>query len=927
MTTPATTELRVTGMTCNNCARKVTEAAQKIPGVHSVSVSVTTERASIRWDSIGEKNVPSVLAAIAAAGFEAKEIHEQTTTELLVSGMTCNNCARHVTEAIQSVAGVQSASVNLQSAAANVHWNSPSEKNVSAVLAAISKAGYAAKEMSTVADGSKQSHWQWTLVIGLAVTAALMIGEWGFNLVMTPWFPWLAFALAGVVQIFCGAQFYRGAWRQIKVGQSNMDTLVALGSTTAFGYSAWALLSDAGGHVYFMEAAAIISLISAGHWLEARVSDQASGALKSLLNLAPQTARKLSPHPDPFPKGEGTVAMLLRKPIAPGSVPALERILPLPPGEGRGEGNFNLKSLSFPKSKIETEVPVSELQINDCLALRPGDRVPVDGVVLEGESAVDEAMLTGESVPADKKSGSELFAGTVNLNGRFVMRVTATGEATALAHIIVAVQRAQTSRANIQRLGDRVSNVFVPVVVTIALAAGLWWGLAPTAANHVHDWLAQFFWHAHAPVGAAAGFIIAAAVLIVACPCAMGLATPAAIMASANAAARRGILIRDGVALEKAGEVTAVIFDKTGTLTIGKPEVAASISLLPHPGPLPLGEGTAITPPFKPHASDSIPAREQLLPLPEGEGRGEGERVASIAAALASHSTHPISLALAKLSAEKVELKDWKEIRGAGVEANTQHPMAKVRLGSLRWLKESGADLAPGEKFIAEWSQQGATIVGLASDKTLLGLFAVRDAVKANAKQVVEQLQRQGLKVYLLTGDNALTAASIAKQVGIAAENVFAEVRPEQKAEFVKQLQSGSGTGILPVRSKTEAHRQDACATRVAFVGDGINDAPALTQADLGIAVSRASDVAREAADIILLKSEIEAVPEALGLARATLRTIKQNLFWAFFYNALGVPLAALGFISPIFCAAAMGVSDLIVIGNALRLLRWKQRS
>jgi Cu+-exporting ATPase len=285
----------------------------------------------------------------------------------------------------------------------------------------------------------------------------------------------------------------------------------------------------------------------------------------------------------------------------------------------------------------------------------------------------------------------------------------------------------------------------------------------------------------------------------------------------------------------------------------------------------------------------------------------------ALAASLARSSTHPISQAIAKISAEKIGLSDWKEIRGAGVEANiqhstfnTQHPVGKARLGSLRWLKECGVNLAAGEKFIAEWSGQGATIAGLASENNLIGLFAVRDAVKPNARQIVEQLQRQGLKIYLVTGDNSLTAASIARQVGIAAENVFAEVRPEQKAEFVKKLQ--------------------AQGERVAFVGDGINDAPALTQADLGIAVSRASDVAREAADIILLKSEIEAVPEALGLARATLRTIKQNLFWAFFYNALGVPLAAMGFISPIFCAAAMGCSDLIVIGNALRLLRWKAR-
>jgi Cu+-exporting ATPase len=387
------------------------------------------------------------------------------------------------------------------------------------------------------------------------------------------------------------------------------------------------------------------------------------------------------------------------------------------------------------------------------------------------------------------------------------------------------------------------------------------------------------------PTGPAAGFIIAAAILIVACPCAMGLATPAAIMASANAAARRGILIRDGVALEKAGKITAVIFDKTGTLTIGKPEVAA------------IG------------APVSDPAHFEMIDFRAGPEAGAP--ITQLAAALARNSTHPISQAIARLSDQAVNLKDWQEIRGAGVEANIQHstsniqhPMGKARLGSLRWLKESGVDLGAGEKFIAEWSQQGATIVGLAVEQSLGGLFAVKDTVKPGAHSVVEQLHRQKLKTFLVTGDNALTAASIARQAGIVAENVAAEVRPEQKADFVKKLQ--------------------AQGERVAFVGDGINDAPALEQADLGIAVSRASDLAREAADIILLKSEIAAVPEALGLARATLRTIKQNLFWAFFYNALGVPLAALGFISPILCAAAMGVSDLIVIGNALRLLRWR---
>jgi Cu+-exporting ATPase len=779
--------------------------------------------------------------------------------------MNCNNCARHVTEAIQGVAGVCSATVVLDAGRASVRWNSGVEQNVSAVIEAVQKAGYTAKEIQADTSAGcepKHASWQINLWLGVTVTAALMIGEWGFGLGMQPWFQWLAFVLAGVVQVFAGAKFYRGAWNQLKIGSSNMDTLVALGSTTAFGYSAWALLGGLGGHLYFMEAAAIITLISFGHWLEARVSARASGALENLLNLAPQTARRIVQ-----PRGSRREEALTLK------------------------SEINQSLLTSAPTE-EKEIPVSELKIGDLVALRPGDRVPVDGVVAEGDSAVDEAMLTGESTPVDKSARSELYAGTVNLNGRLVMRVTATGESTALAHIIAAVRRAQTSRADIQRLGDRVSSVFVPVVVAIAIAAALWWGLAPESAKHVHDLLAPFLWPVMTPTGTAAAFIIAAAVLIVACPCAMGLATPAAIMAGANTAARRGILIRDGVALEKAGKVTAVIFDKTGTLTVGKPEVAASWS-----------------------SSFSLSGSTLKRELQqEHTGPEAGVPIVQIAASLARSSTHPISQAIAKLEPEggvsrRPHLKDWREIRGAGVEGkiklstlNLQPSTSLVRLGSLRWLKESSVDLASGEKFIAEWSGQGATIVGLAVDQSLAGLFAIKDTVKPGARDVVEKLHRQNLKTFLLTGDNALTAASIAREVGIESKNVFAEVRPEQKADFVKKLQ--------------------AQGERVAFVGDGINDAPALEQADLGIAVSRASDLAREAADIILLKSEIEAVPEALGLARATLRTIKQNLFWAFFYNALGVPLAALGFISPILCAAAMGVSDLIVIGNALRLLR-----
>jgi len=790
-------------------------------------------------------------------------------TELLVSGMTCNNCARHVMEALQDVAGVRSASVALEAGRATVRWEAEKPADVSALLAAIKRAGFEAKLAEAGAERTglqSRSGWRANLWLGVGVTIPLMLSEWVFDLGMTPWFRWLSFALAGAVQILAGAQFYRGAWRQLIAGNSNMDTLVALGSTTAFGFSTWALLSGHGGHLYFMEAAAIITLISLGHWFEARVSVRASAALKSLLQLTPQTARKLGAPSTASARSQTAFNPLTFNP--------------------KREAQYTEAVLDAPLPALETEVPVAALKAGDRIVLRPGDRVPVDGQVVAGNSAVDEAMLTGESAPVDKTSGSELYAGTVNLNGRLVMRVTATGTGTALAHIIAAVQRAQTSRANIQRLGDRVSNVFVPVVVLVALAAGLWWGFAPDAAGQVHAWLGKFLWLAHPPVGAAAGFLIAAAVLIIACPCAMGLATPAAIMASANAAAARGILIRDGVALEKAGTVTAVVFDKTGTLTVGKPEVAA------------IGARSSSSAPF------TFCRRAEL------ELRAS---IPGVAAALARHSTHPISQAIAKLSTEEIQLNNWQEVRGAGVRANIQYstfdiqnPVKEAWLGSLRWLRESGVDLAAGVGFIAEWSAQGATIVGLAFDQSLAGLFAVHDTLKPGAGPVVAQLQRQGLKTFLLTGDNALAAAGIAEYVGIPAENIFADVRPEQKADFVKQLQQRG--------------------ERVAFVGDGINDAPALTQADLGIAVCRASDVAREAADIILLKSEIEAVPEALGLARATLRTIKQNLFWAFFYNALGVPLAALGFMSPVLCAAAMGLSDLIVIGNALRLLWWRSK-
>ena len=743
-------------------------------------------------------------------------------TELTVSGMTCQNCARHVSEALQGVAGVETVIVDLSGGRARVRWSAGVAPDAARALHAVRAAGYdgsvleAAVSPATSRASSALADWGTNVVLGGGVMLTLMVGEWVFRLGMERWFQWAAFVLAAPVQIFCGARFYAGAWRQLRAGTANMDVLVALGSTAAFGYSLAMLLAGTHTHLYFMESVAIIALISVGHWLESLASARAESSLHALLDLAPRKACRRTAQGD------------------------------------------------------ESDVPVAALQLGDELILRPGDAVPTDGEVTEGTSSVDESMLTGEAKPIDKAAGTRLYGGTFNQTGRLVMRVTATGEATALAQIIAVVQRAQSSRAEIQKLGDRVSRVFVPIVVGIALVTGLWWGLAPDAAHAVSALLGSWLWPVTLPESPLAAAIISAVgVLIVACPCAMGLATPAAIMAGTNAAARRGILIRDGAALEKSGRITAVLFDKTGTLTQGKPGVVA--------------------------VDDRRPRGEQAKPL------------AQIAAALAQPSRHPFSQALAGLHDEPLPVADWEELRGAGVQARlaaggVAGPL--WRLGALNWLGEAGVDLSAAAAFVQSWSAQGATILGLAVDQRLAGLFALRDVLKPDVAEVVATLRRQGQQVFLVTGDQVHTAWAVATQSGIPWENVFADVRPEQKAEIVQRLQQRG--------------------ERVAFVGDGINDAPALEQADLGIAVSRASDVAREAADILLLHADLHAIPEALGLAQATLRTIKQNLFWAFFYNAAAVPLAALGFLSPVLCAAAMGLSDLVVIGNALRLRNWK---
>ncbi len=707
------------------------------------------------------------------------------TTTLHVDGMTCQNCVRHVRDAILGLPSVDYAKVDLDKAQAVVKWKTDDSAEEE-LLKALETAGYPSQILSeSPSENTKSvgSGWIFNVILGGVVTVSLMLAEWCFGLGSQSWFCWTSFLLVLPVQIFCGARFYRGAWSQLKIGQSNMDTLVALGSSAAFLFSTYGLFFPSMvTHTYFMEAAAIITLISVGHWLESITSSHAAQAVRQLLTLAPATARRLN------------------------------------------------------EDQTEVEVSVATLIPGNQVILRPGDRIPIDGIVSEGQSTVDESMLTGESIPIEKKSGSLLYTGTINTNGRLVCQVQAVGESTSLSQIIAVVERAQNSRADIQRLADRVSSIFVPIVVLCAVATLLAWG---------------FGWNSWEK-----GIISAVAVLIVACPCAMGLATPAAIMAGANAGAKRGILIRDGIALEKTGKITAILFDKTGTLTEGKPQI-------------------------------------QEPPLYLTDQR----TVLRLVKAMAGPSRHPFSQALAAYADAAIPfvVENWKEESGSGVIGQVEGKT--IRLGSLIWLKSGGVNTS-------QWTKETTgSLLGLADNEKLLAIFSLEDPLKANATLILDKLRNLNLDVYMVSGDQLIVAQRIGQSLGLQSDHIFGGIRPEGKVDIVKSLQ---------VQGK-----------RVAFVGDGINDAPALTQADLGIAVRLASDVAKESADIILLKAGLEAVPEALHLSRRTLLTIRQNLFWAFFYNIAAVPIAALGFASPILCAVAMGLSDLFLVGNSIRLLWW----
>ncbi len=717
-------------------------------------------------------------------------------TKLQVAGMTCASCVMRVEKALMKVPGVASVAVNLATEQATIQ--ALPTVPLAALTAAIEKAGYAAQELNEAKpDAGKQAHEWWPVALSGALTlplvAPMLLQLFGVDWMLEGW---AQLALATPVQFWLGWRFYRAGWKAVRAGAGNMDLLVALGTSAAYGLSVYLLFTHAAHgmpHLYFEASAAVITLVLLGKWLEGRAKGQTADAIRALNALRPTTARV------------------------------------------RRDG-------------VEVDVPVEQVRTGDMVVIRPGDRVPVDAEVVEGRSHIDESLITGESLPVVKGVGDKVTGGSINAEGALLVKTIAVGAETTLARIIRMVESAQAAKAPIQRIVDRVSAVFVPIVLGVALLTFLGW------VGATGNW--------------EQALINAVAVLVIACPCALGLATPTAIMVGTGVAARHGILIKDAQALELAHSVTVVAFDKTGTLTEGKPSLVAAIPV----------EGVE---------------RAELLRL---------------SAALQATSTHPLAAAVMdRVNAERLlvpQAHDAQALPGRGLQASVQGRL--LALGSSRLLREMGTK--PGA-LMAEaqgLEQQGRTISWLihkdGNAAHLIGLLAFGDTVKASAFAAVARLQQLGIKTVMLTGDNLGSAQAVATQLGI--DEVRAQVLPADKAAVVQELRAAGHV--------------------VAMVGDGINDAPALAAADVGIAMSTGTDVAMETAGITLMRGDPRMVADALDISRRTYAKIKQGLFWAFAYNILGIPLAALGMLSPMIAGAAMAFSSVSVVTNALTLRRWR---
>jgi Cu+-exporting ATPase len=806
----------ITGMTCTTCAATIEKGLAETPGVEQARVNFASEKASIEYDptKVDLAKIKNTIAQLGYGTATKKSIFP-------VGGMTCASCVARVEEALSSVPGVVSANVNLASEKATVEYTEGTD--FADLRRAVQDAGYKlGSEAETLEDVTTAAQREVRTIRNrfiLAAFLAALIMVLGFG----PSFlgkPYLLWALATPVQFWAGLRFYRGMWGALRHKTADMNTLIAVGTSAAYFYSVMAILFPrlftAGGlepHLYFDTSAAIITLILLGRFLEARARGQTSAAIKKLIGLQPKTALVI-------------------------------------------------------RDSKEVGISIEDVQVGDLILVRPGERVPVDGIVRQGYSSVDESMITGESIPVEKKPGDEVIGATINKTGSFQFEATKVGKDTTLAQIVRLVDEAQGSKAPIQRLADVIASYFVPVVIGIAIVTFIIWYFAGPAPAFTFALL---------------NFIT---VLIIACPCALGLATPTAIMVGTGKGAEHGILIRSAETLERSHKISAVVLDKTGTLTRGEPRVTDIIAA----------------------ASFS---QEEVLRL---------------AASAEYGSEHPLGEAIVKAASEKkLELSttsDFNAIPGHGIEASVAGK--KLFLGNLRLIKDKGLSLDGLEEEANRLWSKGKTVMFLDIDSQVAGIIALADTIKPNAKEALEKIHKMGIETLMLTGDNQRTAEAIAREAGV--DRVLAEVLPEHKAQEVRKLQQEGRV--------------------VAMVGDGINDAPALAQADVGIAIGTGTDVAMETGDITLISGDLTGITAAISLSKRTLRTIKQNLFWAFAYNTVLIPVAAgvlylafgqsgvpyglkfilgdYGFLNPILAAAAMAASSITVVLNSLRLRRFK---
>ena len=813
--------LNIRGMTCAACVRRVERGLQDLDGIQVAAVNFATEKATVTYDG-AVTDVEAIAARVKELGYDVAGWQESPQaglqkTTISVGGMTCAACVRRVESALKSIGGAVDAAVNLSTGKATV-THGPDWAGVEALQRVISETGYEFLGISdpTLEDPVEEARKREVAELKIKFLVGAILSVVIFAGSMQHWFPFLQsiprqtmlyslFVLTTPVVFWVGSRFFSGAVKAARQKTTDMNTLVAVGALSAYLYSTSAtfvprLFTGAGvaPHVYFDGAAMIITLILLGRLLEAKAKSKTSLAIKRLLGLKPKTARVI-------------------------------------------------------RNGKEADIPVEAVLKGDIIVVRPGEKVPTDGVVTSGSSSVDEAMLTGESIPVVKETGGEVFAATLNKTGSFTFRATKVGAETALAQIVRLVEEAQGSKAPIQRVADRVASVFVPVVLTIGvLTFIIWYYVVPDPSFS----------------RALLNFV---SVLIIACPCAMGLATPTAVMVGTGLGAENGILIKGGESLEKAYKLTTIVFDKTGTLTKGEPEVTDIFT------------------------ADGVSERDLLKSAVSIEGVSE----------------HPLAQAIlekgrrSQLSPDPVE--DFEALSGLGARGIVNGKPYLV--GSLRLMEKEAVSMNGFERKVGRLAGEAKTCILVAAEGRVVGLIAVSDVPRASARETVSSLKRMGLRVAMITGDNEKTARAVADAVDI--DHILAEVLPGDKANEIKRLQT--------------------LGQVVGMVGDGINDAPALSMADIGIAIGAGTDVAVEASDITLIKNDLRSVPAAIRLSFQTMRVIKQNLFWAFFYNSLGIPVAAgvlypfFGILlSPVFAAAAMAMSSVSVVSNSLRLRKFR---